>query len=108
MLRARKSVTASSDRLATSWPHTSMPPAVGLSMQPIRLRSVVLPLPLRKRTTGDELSGCMGNLLACVGTVWCQHLCGTERYRAKEIDMGNPDPASARERILAAAFAVLK
>ena len=37
MLRARKSVILLSESLATSSPHTSMRPAVGTSMQPIRL-----------------------------------------------------------------------
>ena len=45
MLRARKSDTALSSSVPISWPATSTVPLVGTSMQPIRLRSVVLPLP---------------------------------------------------------------
>src|SRR5882724_10516236 len=44
-LRARRSEIALSPRLATSAPSSMTEPAVGLSMHPMRLSSVVLPLP---------------------------------------------------------------
>ena len=51
MFRARKSDTASSESAAMSAPQTSMAPLLGASMQPMMLRSVVLPLPDAPTTT---------------------------------------------------------
>src|SRR5579859_7065879 len=45
MLRARKSASALSERRPISSPQTSIRPAVGVSIQPIRFSSVVFPLP---------------------------------------------------------------
>ena len=45
MLAARKSDSASSDKLLTNWPATLTSPWSGLSMQASMLSNVVLPLP---------------------------------------------------------------